>query len=99
MYWMSMFLCVSFAVLLLNELGFLDWVGRPIIVPLVKFAKWALRKLHRKKKNKNYNIKKDFHLDSGIDEERVDKELISFEDIDDEDPLIEEKRVDKLNAE
>jgi hypothetical protein len=32
-------------------------------------------------------------VDSGMDDERNDKELVSFEDIEDEDPVKEEIRV------
>lgn len=54
--------------------------------------------MQRKKKNAIYSIKKDFNVESGMDEERNDRELISFDDIEDEDPEKEEVRVENLQA-
>lgn len=99
MYWMELFLAVSFVTLLLAELGCFDFLSQPFLVPLQKFVRWAFRKLQRKKKNISYNIKKDFNIDSGVDDEVKDQELIEFQDIEDEDPLVEERRVIKLAPE
>ncbi len=35
-------------------------------------------------------------MDSGIENEKTDNELINFADIEDEDPVLEERRVFKL---
>lgn len=51
MQWMTIFLVTSFVVLVMNEIGWFDFLGRPIIDPLQKFVKWGFRKLQRKKKN------------------------------------------------
>ena len=95
---MTIFMVVSFVVLVMNEIGWFDFLGTPLIDPLQKFVKWGFRKLQRKKKNSIYSIKKDFNVDSGMDEERNDRELISFDDIEDEDPVKEEVRVENLQA-
>jgi hypothetical protein len=93
---MKVFLAFSFVILLLAELGLFDFLSRPFLTPLKKFIRWGFRKLQRKKKNWNYSIKRDFNIDSGVDDEVKDKELIDFEEIEDEDPLLEERRVFKL---
>jgi hypothetical protein len=93
--WMALFLGVSFLIVLFAEIGYFDFCSRPVLTPLKKFLEWGIKKLQRKRKHQGYSIKKDFNQDSGV-EEHVDKELISFVDIDDSDPRQEEKRVAKL---
>jgi len=51
MYWMKLFLAISFVILLLAELGCFDFLSQPFLVPLQKFVRWGCRKLQRKKKN------------------------------------------------
>lgn len=83
MYWLKVFLKFSFAILVLGECGVFEILSGPIVVPINKFVNWGFRKLQRKKKNWGYSIKKDFGVDSGVDETVKDKELIDFEDIQD----------------
>lgn len=96
MQWMQIFLAISFVILLLAEKGLFNFFSQPLLVPLAKFARWGFRKLQRKKRYSSFSIKRDFNIDSGLENDKKDKEMINFADIDDDDPIIEERRVLKL---
>lgn len=95
-------LCFCFCIIfvLLAELGFFKMLSKPVLRPAWMYSVHAFKFLKRKKKIKMYNIRKDYDVaevgESSDDEEemQVVKKMIQIEDTD---PLKEEKRVLKFD--
>ena len=90
--------CLVFVVL--AELGFFKMLSKPVLRPAWMYSVHAFKFLRRKKRIKMYNIRKDFDVaevgESSEDEEEI-QEAKKMIQVDDTDPLKEEKRVLKLD--
>ena len=100
-YWMQQAAqyCLLFVTVI--ELGFYNFVVRPIVDPLSLYAGHYYKALRPKKRPKLYNIRKDCHkmdIEASDDEEDRRNTLAArkFRKITDTDPLKEENRVSQL---